>query len=351
MDKKPVFFSGIAMIFGKLPSFYRSLKRCFCSYQNDDIELEIEADFSDLSNSSPQSPAYSSPKFSVTLPSDYAPSCPFSDKFFSHLESLGSYSPSDWENRSSDNDCDESNLCKSPPTKRHVQLVEHIEIVESGDKKDNFCDVSISRELPRKLPLSDKTNVQKSDPIEPLSSQSTSDPKAPSTSTEKKKRKRTSSKLIRKKFVHSPPWFLDVNFACFTCRRFVGNNVTIHLAHKPKNPLFLSVPLLDEESAKQWAILFDQLISVVKVHFEANSSAHLLQILADKVPQSQRPLAWSNAQKYVLSIYHDMFYDAIKVEEVKLSPPNSLKVLSDELYFRKVMGVSSLNFKQAVNRL
>ena len=278
----------------------------------------------------------------MTLPHDYTPPCPFSDKFFKDLESLGSYSPSKWENCLSDDDHNEVNeRPKSPPPKRLVKITDQI---ENSDKSDS-SDIMLTKDTPRRSHLVDITNKQKSGPIESLSSPSTSDPKYSA------KRKRLTSKTVKKVFFHTPPWFLEVDMACFTCEKYMGKNAKTHRVHGPKNPLFPSAPMLDEENAKQWAILFDQLIGIVKTHFEASSSAHLLQILEKEVPQPARSLCWTDAQKYVLKVYHELFYDAVKVEDVVLSPPNSLKVLSDDSYFRKVMGASSLSFKRAVNRL
>ena len=66
--------------------------------------------------------------------------------------------------------------------------------IENSDKPDDFRDIRVTKDPPRRLHLVDITNKQKCSPIESLSLPSTSDPKASS------KRKRVSSKLIKKSF-------------------------------------------------------------------------------------------------------------------------------------------------------
>ena len=123
----------------------------------------------------------------------------------------------------------------------------------------------------------------------------------------------------------------------------------MHKSHKTENPLYPKTLFLDLANAEQWTILFDNLISKVKTYFKANSGAHLLQILHEEMPQYERAPVMNEVTVHVLDLYHEFFYDAFEVNKVTFSPPNSLKVLADELYFRKLLDINGLEFAKLVN--
>lgn len=152
-------------------------------------------------------------------------------------------------------------------------------------------------------------------------------------------------------YLSTPPWFLDVSLACFTCKKHMMGDVSVHLAHKPVESLFESTPFLTRENATKWAQCFDLLVTQCELFFQATSRANLLEILSNKVAQAEKPAAWSDPMKRVLTIFHAIYFDAVLPEDVKFSPPNSVKVLADEAYCMKVLMLGSKAFRKKVNKI
>ena len=118
----------------------------------------------------------------------------------------------------------------------------------------------------------------------------------------------------------------------------------------PEDAIFQSAPSLNEEYAERWSFLFLRLISLLKDFFDADSPSHLLQILHSKMPQTERPPMWTESHKYVLQVFLKRGYDStnVGVEEVKFCPPNSLMVLADDYYFRKIIDIFSPEIRRAI---
>ena len=336
----------------------------FCSQNEEDI-LEIEAEFSDIDPQDSQLQGSSvinmpsdnirkntesnqPPIFTVNLPHNYASNTNFSDEFYNQMTHK-TWVPDDEGTE--------------PPHKRYVYVSSLSQYSECPSESSNpkncreegsTCTIGLSQES-RFLTKTSNDQV-----VIPHNSQNMTagdlatassinkENVKPQSKQPKRKRKRISRKQALETSLITPPWFLDPSKACFTCKRYMGNYQQFHKSHKPKDPLFSSAPFLTKENAEKWAILFDKLITQIKVYFYATSAAHLLQILHEKMPQNERLPVWDESTKYVLSIFHDKFYDAVNVDDVKFSPPNSLKVLADDYYFRKLIDILSPDFRRTI---
>ena len=323
------------------------------------------------------------PVFHVTLPHDYAPSPPFSNNFYDELTKTWQpndesdepphnrfihYGPGIVKKRKLFNDFNENLPSNETPKTKKRRISVESKFVDkqsetvstksvdkaSVDSRDlgQGCIVDLSSGNP----LLDITNttaesaLKLSETDQPIETTVNSSAKPPqgNKKSKKKHRRTTKAKAIRT-FLSTPPWFLDPARACFVCKRFMGKYEYIHKSHKVEKPLYPNTPFLDLANAEQWTILFDNLISKIKTYFKANSGAQLLQILHDKMPQFERPPVWNEITVRVLDLYHEKFYDAVEVSKVTFSPPNSLKVLADELYFRKLLDMNDLEFAKLVN--
>ena len=224
----------------------------------------------------------------------------------------------------------------SPPAKRVVTVLDE-PLHQTSTVTDDTC-----------------SNLANSPPTEPIAStqviNSENVPNISQTGTKGNKKKRSKCRN-KAKFLNSPPWFLDPTQACFKCERFMGVHTFVHMAHKPRNPIFDSTIFLDDDAANKWCDLFHCLVELVRNYFKASSNAKLIDILNEKLPQHERPLAWSTPAKHVLNLYHEKYYDAIHVNQVSLSPINSIKVLADGLFFRSLMDIAGVDFKNAVNKI
>ena len=357
-------------------------KTLFFSYSQIEDILNLDPDQSDIDSSNSDME-----KLQVTLSHDYAPAPPFSNAFYQSLTTK-TWEPSDdsdeppynryihfgpgiVKKRKLFNDFNENSSQNETPKAKKLRISvepksmnKQVEAIETGNvstKSLNNNSVD-SRDLEQGCivdlcsgkSLLDITNTTAESALKlSETDQQIKTPENPPQSSKKSKKKhrRVSKAKATKTFLSTPPWFLDPAQACFQCKRFMGKYEYMHKSHRVENPLFSEAPFLDKASAAQWTILFDNLVNKIKTYFKANSGAHLLQILHKKMPQPERPPAWNDITKYVLSLYHDKFYDAVEVGQVSFSPPNSLKVLADELYFRKLLQITDLEFAKSVNNL
>ena len=303
--------------------------------------------------------------FEVILPENKAP-CPFGDDFFEHLLP---YSPAS-EIKENVSDLE----CGSPPSKRHVYIVEDgLDMVEhSGCSRfredspnasrflENTCSSTTSRGLSQETtnPLSiisqEQTNnfenVRSTEPRQNLLNTEIVNLKTKNKRKRKRKQKLpkcTSTSL----FLSTPPWFLIPESACYVCKQYMKGGNAVHLKHRPIDPLFPSTPLFNQENARKWADLFNSLIVATKTHFKAISDSNLLEILGNKIPQEPNT-TWSEPQLHALRTYHSMYSnDDVQAKDIVFNPPNSIKVLANGKYFLKVMEQGGPDYKRDINRI
>ena len=306
-----------------------------CQNGGDYFEIEIDAPAHSDSESETSISSHTTSAFTVNLPPRET-SCDFSDSFFTHIANTMS------KNQANDLVC--WYYENEPPCKRKVTVCE--EALVLGDKGPQIDPPQESTPCPSKTSL--LSNIESKVSEIPPSIENSENTQVASL---KRKRNRRVKTQNMHRFLNTPPWFLDASTACFFCRRHMSGSTRVHLKHKPDDPIFPEASFLNESNARHWAVLFDKLIDIVQTHFNASSRAQLLEILNDKLRMPPRPLGWSKPMLHVLNVYHNLYYDAVKPENVILYPANSLKVLADELYFFKLLEISDRSLKVDINKL
>ena len=131
--------------------------------------------------------------------------------------------------------------------------------------------------------------------------------------------------------LRSPAWFLEVEAACFKCRKLIPEKArSQHVVHNKGAILYSEAILLRAEHLDQWARLFHSFIGALLAYFSLNCKQDLVELLVRLRYCEGLPVyvEWSDAQRSCLQRYYQLYGDSVEPKYVRINPPNSAMALA-----------------------